>query len=538
MPAPKLPCFNYQAMTAGKEKEFGLTPAEIRPIWEYARKRYLDNGFSIEDTINALVKETGAPPRFFQEVMVGPKTMFRGKTREIFAREDARRQAKYHAQELIERADTSKLWKAIRTVGELPRAALTAFHGGVFPVTHGGGLLLVPGEWRTFARGAIVSWKSIDPAYYEKARLALETEDNYAAWRQAGLRIGVDERAQGVLSGWVASKPGWSNRAWLGLMRMRYEFAEQSLKNLKVTEAERPEVMKKLAEVANHATGVTNSALGRVLGGSKALFAPQLTASKLMRVTHDPAVTIRTAAKMLSGKSTTAGERAAMYVRTGHAAQMIGTWGAGLMLNAALLEYFGSQQKINWKDPRKSDWLRFKMGEGTVLSTRGPEEFLRLFGELIAIGHSSRRELHGRNPLDEAMDRIKQFALYKISPGISTVGELAYGRDIFGRPLPKSIQAVRHAATLGFLQKQEGRVGKPQYSNLEYASTHFPIFLTGPARDIYENLRDHGLDHPTAKMIMHAAFLTAGEFAGFGGYPEGVTKHPVPHKGQKPQLIP
>jgi hypothetical protein len=150
MAAIKKPCFNYQAATAGKEKDFGLKASEIRPIWEYAKKRYLENGVSYEETINELVRETGAPARFFEEVFTGPKTARGFKTKEMFAKEDARRNAIYQAHQTIARADMPAWAIYARKVGEIPRATLTAFHGGVFPVTHGGALLLRPRAWKAF----------------------------------------------------------------------------------------------------------------------------------------------------------------------------------------------------------------------------------------------------------------------------------------------------------------------------------------------------------------------------------------------------
>ena len=419
MPVPKLPCIDYHALAAGKEKDFELDAKVIRPVWEYAKKRYLENGVSIEDTITALVRETGVPHRFFQEVIVGPKSARRVRTLEIFKKEDARRMAILKSKEAIDKADRNPVCAFIRAVGDIPRAALTAFHGGVFPVTHGGALLLNPFEWRTFVRGARVSWGSLHRGYYRQARLDLMSAKNYAEWRGAGLRIGIEERPTGILSEWISRKGTWSDRSWLGLSRMRYEFAEQSLKNFKwKTEAERQDIMKHIGEIANHATGVTNLGIGRVMGQMRIFFAPQLTASKLLRASRDPLITVGTMVKMMSGKQVSAGERAAMYVRTGHALTMLGTWAGGLLLNDALNGLFGSKQKINWDDPRKSDWLRFKIG-GTVLSTRGPEEVLRLYGQLAAIAHANKRQLHGHDALSEAKDAIVQFLQVQAGSGTS-----------------------------------------------------------------------------------------------------------------------
>lgn len=542
MAVPKLPCFNYQTTD-------DLTPAEIRPIWEYARKRYLDNGVSYEETITQLMRETGAPPGFFEKVFVGPKS-FRVKTREIFAKEDARRTAKYKAQQWIDRANNPGWWKFIRAVGDLPRAGLTAFHGGVFPVTHGGALLLRPSAWRAFIRGSRISWGVFDVpnwagggrgrAFYEAERLRLQNEmpggpenraASYAEWRQALLKIGVDERAQGILSGWLASSPGWSARSWLGLMRMRYELADGMLKHWEkmkrlpggtlkaMSQEERLDLMKHIAEIANHSTGVTQLQMGGKFGKAitGAFFAPQLTASKFARVTFDPIDAVTTAVKMMSGKPVTIGERAAMYIRVAHMGEFLGTWAAGLMVNDALLQEFGSDQKINWFHPSKGDWLRYKTGEGHVMATRGPEEALRLFGQLIAVSWAMRRELHGHTPQDEMMDVIQRDLQYKMSPGYATDMELAAGTDIFGRPLPEAVQQARMA--LG-MERRYPRAGKPQYTLPEYLLTHSPIFMTGAARDVYESMREQGMSEPDAQAIVSAAILTAAEFAGFGGYRE------------------
>jgi hypothetical protein len=116
-------------LTAGKDKDFGLDSKTIRPIWEYAKKRYLENGVSLEDTINNLVRETGAPARFFQEVIVGRKAARRVRTKEMFEKEDARANAIRKSQDMIDAADRNPVWHFIRAVGDIPKASLVALHG-------------------------------------------------------------------------------------------------------------------------------------------------------------------------------------------------------------------------------------------------------------------------------------------------------------------------------------------------------------------------------------------------------------------------
>lgn len=542
MAAIKKPCWNYQAKEDGKD--YGLTAAEIRPIWEYAKKRYLDNGLSYEETIDALVRESKKPARFFAEVIAGPKSA-RVKNVDVYRREDARREAKRQAQQFITNADQSGLYKTLYSVGQFPRAALTALHGGVFPVTHAGGVLLRPLSWLQFWRGFRISWGTAHigkfgreraRAFYESERLKLYGADRYAPWRQAGLRIGVDERAQGILSGWLASGPGWSKYSWLGLMRMRYELAEQMLKRSGwKTEEEMLSKMKGIAEIANHSTGVSSiQVFGPTL--SKGMFAPQLTTSKLLRVTHDPIVTIRDIYRMMDNRGylVDAGARAAIRHRLQNATEMLSFWMGALYLNDAMLNHAGSKQRINWSDMAKSDWLRFKSGNGLVFATRGPEEFLRLYGQLAAVAFThNKRAIHGKNPWDEWMDRISQVALYKGSPGFQTIGELAAGEDMFGRPLPEFIQKARGMVGL---PKRYPTAGKPQMSLAEYTSTHLPIFLTGGAREIYDSMRQRGLSPTDSEVLLNASLITAMEFAGFGGYHE--EPHITGHKGTRPSAPP
>jgi hypothetical protein len=74
--------------------------------------------------------------------------------------------------------------------------------------------------------------------------------------------------------------------------------------------------------------------------------------------------------------------------------------------------------------------------------------------------------------------------------------------------------------TGGLLRAQQPRARKPYYTGWEYTATHIPIFLSGPARDVYDRMREQGLSQPKSDMLVHAAILTAAEFAGFGSHYE------------------
>ncbi len=527
------PCFDWQ------KRDFKLTPDEVRPLWEYAKAEYLDRGVSFEDTIHALVMESGAPARFWYEVFAGKKAL-RWRSNELLRKEYNRREAIDRAKKLVEWGDKTPIGKALFVATELPRMGLTFAHGGVFPVTHGGGLLLTPTRWVQFAKGWATSWKMAptlgitDPKMlFEAARLKLITDDIHEFARNSGLKVDPNEGPQGILSGWVGRGPGWSRRSWLGLQVMRQELFKKYMARFPadvMDEATYRAVGREMADIANKATGVTNYNIG-VLGG--AAFAPQLTASKVARVTVDPYKTIGaiiknpanmvdTFTKMFMGKGgeVTSAERAAAYIRLRYASEFMAATYIGLQLNDALLRASGNNQRINFKDPLKSDWMRFK-GGGLVMSSRGPEEIIRLFGRLVAIPYADKGRLQQQfrtaSPRAAMTAAVAQFGEYKINPNIQVPTEFLAGQDLFGRPLPEGIQNVRKS--FGMQAPEESPL-KPQYSGWEYTAQKGPIFIGGAARDMYEDLRERGLPAPDALTLARGALIASGEFAGFGAYRE------------------
>src|SRR5215469_14868882 len=322
----KAPCFDYEAKTKGKERDYGLTPAEIKPLWDYMRKRYLDQGFTIQEAIDNMVRETsrrhsvnnpgGAqiPARFFQEVVTGRKGE-RIKTGQEYLAEDERRQAQWQIQQAIDRADNSVFTKMAKTASALPRASLTLLHAGVFPVTHGGELLMHPKQWKAFAQGWWTTMQTLPlrkgaTAAYDRMRLQIYNDADYGDFRAGGVRVGVDERAQGLIDAWISKKPGWSQYAWLGLIKMRMELMKQLLRKEKwSTREEKMDLIKNLAPLVNHATGVVESSAPFGLFSPK-FFSPQLTYSKYARGFGDPFRMFGIVGRMALRSETSSAERA------------------------------------------------------------------------------------------------------------------------------------------------------------------------------------------------------------------------------------
>src|SRR5262249_32866125 len=129
----------------------------------------------------------------------------------------------------------------------------TVGHGPVFPVTHGGGLMLRPTAWKAFAKGWLDSMKvsTLDRRIYRDSqgntvadpetgkpirmgrknyldiREAIMTDPKYSDAVAAGVKVRPDEGPQGVLARWMTRSPSWSRMAWIGLQKMRFELWKQ-----------------------------------------------------------------------------------------------------------------------------------------------------------------------------------------------------------------------------------------------------------------------------------------------------------------------
>jgi hypothetical protein len=501
MPIAK-PCFPSQVSRDDLDK--AMTPERVAKIWKYAKAEYIDKGANFEHTLDGVANDLGMPRDWVARAFTKPKAL-RSITNEIYDLQDRRLEAMRQAKAHVAAIDSPKALNLIRTVASIPRRALTFGHGPVFMVTHA---LDVAGRpitgWKSYFTGMSKAWQFASRAEHAASMDWLTHHDLYAMTRRSGLRVDPAEGPQGVL---IGGSGGWARRAWDALKITRMMLFEREWQ--KIPENQRNlDTAKAVSNVINHATGVMSPGEWGFGVAEKAMFAPKLTASKWAKSVVDPIKTIQTVSKIMSGKGADVpfAERYAASMRIRNATEYMAFMASMYAVNQAILSASGSKDKVNWTDPTKSDWLRFKFA-GHTLNTRGTMEVARLLGSVIAISGKDKKELHGHSKLDAIRDSVSRYAEYKAAPLIGDTLEIGLGQDVFGRPVPWS--------------NDPGTKAKPRFTTSEYVLSKGPIYLGGATREIYDTLRERGIPATDALSLIHALkngpdILARGALIGLG----------------------
>ena len=167
---------------------------------------------------------------------------------------------------------------------------------------------------------------------------------------------------------------------------------------------------------------------------------------------------------MILGNPVTDAEKAWAISEVKTKASMAGTYISLLAANEGMLAAAGSKQKINYTDPRKPDFLAFKVG---VRGERGKSKIgsLRFFTNMI---HASIEARHGAEMKDtrgkESAGLVYTYARGKLSPFAQFAEDQRTQGDFQSRPMPWSKDKVP-----SYLAKE----GMDKYSYPEYLTETF-----------------------------------------------------------------
>ena len=170
-------------------------------------------------------------------------------------------------------------------------------------------------------------------------------------------------------------------RGFDALFHLRQDMFDQAWQQLSITQRT-PEMAEMYANAINNATGFTKG--GKASAGilqspiTKILFfAPKLIASRFKWLIQDPARMLGTFGKMANPfLKVSPEERMSAIYEAKNKAKFLGVLTGTLLANQALLSITGSNQSVNFLDPKKRDWLAYK-GFGYELATIGA--FTRIF---------------------------------------------------------------------------------------------------------------------------------------------------------------
>jgi hypothetical protein len=475
------------------KKDNKFTPDEVRDIWGYAKREYLDKGMDYYDMLSGVSKDLGLTSEQVRRSISQPKGS-KVITNEMYKVQRRRNDAVNAAKYWVKSADTPK---AIRFLKALPRFlfGLKVFgHGTVFGATHAGMNVFMPSTWKIFFPAYFRQFKFAygKLADYEKAMEDLTLRPNFISWKRAGLavdpiKIYDDYQTFGKYFGKIGMAGDRGFNSW---KIFRYDLAEHIYNGLSNAEKADPNTSKEIAKIVNHATGTTNVILPNAL--NVAFFAPRLEASRWARLITEPTKAIKTFATW--NKSMPA-DKAAAKVIAKRAGEMIGTLGALLAANQAVLSLSGSKHNINFTDPTESDWLKFKAGDKTIDHTGGILSTMTFIGRLMQASLQSQKDLGmDRKRINKIERIVGNYARGKFSPFASTITDLATQSDFAGRPLPFS--------------KDKPPEGETRYTWGQYIlQQQTPIPLAEGVQDVIRSMKEKGLTDVHAKQIMEGAFM-------------------------------
>ena len=431
---------------------------------------------------------------------VGAKLM--AQEREIKLRfEKARRQAELEQRSPAKKAIDRLIigpYNSLRSIAVLG-------HGTVGMMTHAGGLLWRPTVakiwWTNFLR-QFPMW--LRPAYHEQLIHRLKTDPDFHTWLKAGAKIDPDlvyeDYAQ--YAKWLGKFAGGGTRGFdaLKLARMELNKAqwEKVSDEIKADPDQALAARKAIAELNNRATG-TATVFGKVgnfdISGllHTIFFAPKLYAARWSRVLFDP---IKTAQTFAEWNKATPAERMIATTRLKNAVEFTSVYLGALGLNAGLLAATGSNQKINFTDPTKSDWLKFKAHGKTITADGGLLDPVRLigqvvYGDLIKPRTAQERYQKGSR-FESAVKDLGKYARSKFNPSFGLVVDSATGQDYSGRALPFSKEPSKYKS-------------QKKYTWGEWILSHGPIPIGSGTRVAYDEMQKRGLSKPDAAALLEGA---------------------------------
>jgi len=456
------------------KKDSKFDPKDAKDIWSYAKENYIDKDRTYVEMLQGVSKDLGLSFHQVREALSQPKAA-KEITDEIYRLQNKRQLAINKAKEYVRTVNQTKAGKFIRA---LPNAffRLKVFgHGTVGGITHAGMNIFQPSRWKIYWPFFFKQFKYSfgSTAEYEKAMEDLKNDPDFTFWKRNGLAVDPKEIYDDYQS-LHGLKPSSNplvkffnrlgvagDRGFNALKVYRLDLAKSFYDKLSDVEKADPETAKNIAQLVNHSTGTTEVNVPKWV--NTALFAPKLEVSRWQSLITDPAKAANT---YLNWKNATAAEKVRAKIVAKNAGEKIATYMTCLAANSAILSLTGSKQSINYFQPTRNDWLKFKAGDKTIDVSGGMEATMRFVGSLVnelRIAYSGDKEdfksLHGDKPQDKDYKTIGQQLRYKMSPFLSTLTDLVTGTDAMGRPLPftniKPPKGTERYSVGGYLLQQQ-----------------------------------------------------------------------------------
>lgn len=507
-----------------KPPEIGAAPAAPTPIgkipqdvkiaiWQYMRDTYLNGAqyYSLESLEKQVAGDFSSrgvniTPLQIREIIAEPKAL-RTISDAAYGAQTQRQQLITAARIWMDEADRTPLQNTLIKAWDGIRSLVVLGHANA-PLTHAGFHIFWPEYWKQEVPSLGISanvmlgnlWGISPEAAYQTMRREVTEHALYNKYIRAGLRIKwgtQDDVGRYLQSGFFGKLGIRGSMAMDTLKWLRVKLMDAEMSKLKEDEISDPETIRRIADLVNNQTGILSAGtkgarLASSLNG--VAFAPQLEFARWKNVILNP---IEAARLYMKGDTATPAERAFRRQVLQKTAKLAAGYLTALGVNQAILSASGSDDKINFLDPTSSDWLGFK-GDGHVISP--PSNALAPL-RLVLGALAAPFVKNARNDLG---DRMKDYVLGKLHPGITDIKEIIDGKEAYtGRPLPWVPEKQTWDRTKA--------AAKPALNWYEYIASKGPIPLAATVQETAQALINEGAEPDVAKVI------TAASIGGLGG---------------------
>ena len=502
-----------------------FTPQERLSVWKYAKENYIhkldSNLESFDKAITGIATDLNLTPEQVRNIFAKEKT-FKPLTEELYILRNKRKYAEQVAKLWVREADKSRASKIIQNIPSAAFQMRVFGHSSVGMITHAGMTFFDnPVQWfKNWVKSYKYAYGKI--ADYEAEIADLKNDVNYNIAKKAGLKNDVtkttDEYVESSKSLQKITKYVFGNskseaqlakdntlakmltagdRGFDILKRARQDTFNKYYNQLSADEKADPNTLKKIAEIANNSTGAANLDLGRGAFNtivSTVFFAPRLEVSRWKKLIINTPKVISTYSKMALGKEVPISDKVEARILSKRMAKQAGMYVGGLLVNQAILSAMGSKNNINFTNPSKNDFLKFKFGDKNLDMTGGMLSTFRFVSDIISLPFKDNKTDTKRNLF---LKHGGDYLTGKLSPFADLLLESVLTQeDYSGRPLPFS--------------SKKGSAKRPKYGWGEYISENYtPIPIAETARNIYDEIRKQGVDESMAKKLTVGAIVFA-----------------------------
>jgi hypothetical protein len=488
-----------------------FTPEQVKTLWNAAKKFYLDKGVTdFDDLRHGLATDLGMSVEDVTRGLAQPKGAKR-LTNELYAKMSNQRRVVNAAKQWLENQKSPKWARAASAIPRLMFAAKVFGHGTVGMITHAGNVMFNPTAikpyWINFFRQFKLMGLHDQGAFHERMMQDLVRDPNYITARRAGLandptRYQDDYQTPDAIK--FFKKIGLSgNRGFDALKLLRQARFNQAWDSLPES-LKTPEMAKMIADAKNHESGIITSSLGKPGKAANLLmFAPKLEGSRWAFAIGDPA---KAAATFFDWKNSTPEAKQAAISEAKQKAAIAGMYFSALAFNQAMLSATGSNENVNFTNPKRGDFLSFKVAGHAVGIIKPLTGVLRLFANLTHDTIGTRESWEKRNGrFAQFSDDLGEYARGKASPFAGPALDVAFQADYIGRPMPYSDEPVPpRLAKFGITTP---------YSYGEYtAKTLLPIPAQEAVTEVWKHqgMNDHQVKVWTEALIKAAAMGGTG----------------------------